>query len=223
VNGPPGMGLVAAAAVLILGLRAWTSIAPARVGASQPARKLMSGPTRRGRPATDLDVAAWCDDVARAIRTGASLTSAVRDCVDHPAVAPVTDPIVARLSRGQSLSTALRGTPADAATPVGLALAVLRSCADVGGPAASPLERVAATLRDRNAIREEQRSQSAQAQMSARVMTLVPIGMLTLLATTDPNVRQSIGTPAGVAAVTAGAVLNVAGWRWMQRIIGRRP
>lgn len=216
-----GMGLVGAAAVMILGLRAWTSIAPQRVAVSRPARDRRWGPGRRGRTATDLDVAAWCDDVARAIRTGASLTSAVRDCVEHPAVATVTDPIVARLSRGQSLSTALRATPADSGTAVGLALTVLRSCAEVGGPAASPLERVAATLRDRNAIRQEQHSQSAQAQMSARVMTLVPIGMLALLATTDPNVRDAVATSAGLAAVVSGAVLNVAGWWWMQRIIGR--
>jgi tight adherence protein B len=221
MTGHAGMGFVAAAAVLILGLRAWTSIAPARVGASRPAPDRTWRPTRRNRPASDLDVAAWCDDVAREIRTGASLTTAVRVCGDHPAVAAVTDPIVARLSRGQSLSTALRGTPADSGTAVGLALTVLRSCADLGGPAASPLERVAATLRDRNAIREEQHSQSAQAQMSARVMTLVPIGMLALLATTDPNVREAVGTPAGLAAVTSGALLNLAGWWWMQRIIGR--
>ena len=98
---------------------------------------------------------------------------------------------------------------------------MLRSCAELGGPAASPLERVAATLRGRNAIREEQLAQSAQARMSARVMTMVPVGMLALLAGTDPNVRTAIGTPPGFAAVSVGAILNVTGWWWMQRIVGR--
>ena len=221
MTGQAGMGLVATAAVMILGMRAWTSIAPARAAASRQAPDRMWRSTRRSRPATELDVAAWCDDVARAIRTGASLTTALRDCADQPAVAPLSGPIVARLGRGQSLSTALRATSYESTTAFGLALTVLRSCAEVGGPAASPLERVAATLRERDAIREEQHSQSAQAQMSARVMTLVPIGMLALLATTDPNVRDAIGTPAGLAAVTSGAVLNIAGWWWMQRVIGR--
>ena len=170
---------------------------------------------------TDLDVAAWCDDLAREVRTGASLATAVRECGAHPGVAEVTGPIVVRLSRGQSLNAALRATSADSASAIGLALTVLRSCADLGGPAASPLERVAATLRDRNAIREEQLAHSAQARMSARVMTLVPVGMLALLAATDPNVRGRDRYPAGLAAVTAGAVLNVIGWWWMQRIIGR--
>lgn len=221
MTGPTGMAFVAAAAVMVLGLRAWTSIAPARVGASRPARDRAWRPRDRTRPATDLDVAAWCDDVAREIRTGASLATAVRECGDHRALVAVTGPIATRLSRGQSLSTAVRAVPADSGTAIGLALTVLRSCADLGGPAAAPLERVAATLRDRNAIREEQLSQSAQARMSARVMTLVPIGMLALLVVTDGNVRDAIGTAPGLAAVTSGAVLNVAGWWWMQQIIGR--
>ena len=57
--------------------------------------------------------------------------------------------------------------------------------------------------------------------MSARVMTMVPVGMLALLAGTDSNVRSAIGTPPGFAAVSVGAILNVTGWWWMQRIVGR--
>jgi hypothetical protein len=49
----------------------------------------------------------------------------------------------------------------------------------------------------------------------------VPVGMLALLATTDTNVRSAIGTPSGLAAVTIGGILNVTGWWWMQRIVGR--
>lgn len=222
VNGPAGMGFVAAVAVLILGLRAWTSIAPVRADAPRALRVRGRSPRRQDRrPVTDLDVAAWCDDLAREVRAGASLATAVRECEAHPGVADVTGPVTSRLSRGQSLSAALRATPAESASAIGLALTVLRSCADLGGPAASPLERVAATLRDRNAVREEQLAHSSQARMSARVMTLVPVGMLALLATTDPNVRAAIGTPPGLAAVTAGGILNVTGWWWMQRIVGR--
>lgn len=216
-----GMGLVAAVAVLILGARSWTSIAPSRVGAAPASRGHPRPSWRRDRAMTDLAVAAWCDDLAREVRTGASLATAVRECGADPTVGAITDPITARLSRGHSLSVALRATSVDSASAMGLALAALRSCADLGGPAASPLERVAATLRGRHAIREEQLAHSAQARMSARVMTLVPVGMLALLAVTDPNVRGAIGTPAGLAAVTAGSLLNVAGWWWMRRIIGR--
>ena len=103
----------------------------------------------------------------------------------------------------------------------GLAFAVLRSCARFGGPAAAPLERAAATLRARDAVAAEQLAQSAQARLSARVLTLVPIALLLLLGLTDPKVRAAVGTPAGVAVVTLGAVLNLCGALWMRQIIGR--
>ena len=98
---------------------------------------------------------------------------------------------------------------------------MLRSCARFGGPAAAPLERAAAALRARDAVAAEQRAQSAQAQLSARVLTLVPIALLAILTTTDAKVRAALGTPAGAAVVLLGAVLNGAGALWMRRIIGR--
>ena len=103
-----------------------------------------------------------------------------------------------------------------------MAISVLRTCADLGGPAAAPFERVAATLRTRAAILEEQQVHSAQALLSARVMTLVPVALLALLAVTEPTVRSSLGTPLGLTVVVAGAVLNLVGWTWMRHIIGGR-
>ena len=215
-----GLGLVAAAAVVVVGIRGWMSILPVRTGATRPGPPGTWG-WRRQRAPNELDVAAWCDDLAREIRSGSSLATALRQCAAHDGIAAVVGPATARLDRGQSLSTALRSVTSDPSAPIGLALTALRSCADLGGPAASPLERAAATLRERDAIGQEQQSQSAQAQMSARVMTLVPIGMLALLALADAHVRGAIRTPPGLAAVTSGAALNAIGWWWMQRIIGR--
>lgn len=221
MTAPAAAGLVAAVAILLLGIRASTAVGPSRAAAHG------SGPMprfRRGRDASnpsDLDIAAWCDDLARELRSGSSLATAMRECPRRPTVARATRPIVSQLSRGRSCAEALSGAVANPSDALGLALTVLRSCAELGGPAASPLERVAATLRDRDAIRQEQRAQSAQARMSARVMTLVPLGMLALLVATDDNVREAIGTTAGFAAVSTGALLNLTGWWWMQRIIGR--
>ena len=210
--------------VVVLGARGAMVLTPRRVGnGARPSRsrRVERGRRDRTRAPSDVDVANWCDDMARALRSGSSLTGAFRDSsFEHPSMAPIVDPCAAHVARGRSLSHALHdaGDPSSAS---GLALTVVRSCADLGGPAATPLERVAATLRARDAIRQEQRAHSAQAQMSARVLTLVPVGMLVLLATTDPNVRAAVGTPAGVAAVTLGAALNLGGWWWMQRIIGK--
>lgn len=180
--------------------------------------------SRRGAAPGDVEVADWCDDVARALRSGDALSSAIAQATAaHPALGSTISPVLDAIRRGRSLAAALAAQPVDSASPVALAISVLRTCADLGGPAAAPLERVAATLRTRAAISEEHRAHSAQALLSARVLTMVPLALLGLLVVVEARVRASLGTPAGLAAVGAGVVLNVTGWRWMRRIIGRPP
>lgn len=218
----------AVAAVVILGVRGSVALHPARSHAVGVRPRTSRGlhllrRSRSGGP-SDVDVANWCEGMARGLRSGSSLTTAFNESgndPDHARMAIVVGPVVAQVARGRSLVDAVRSGATDSTTAAGLALTVLRSCADIGGPAAGPLERVAATLRARDALRQEQQAHSAQAQMSARVMTLVPVGMLALLAVTDPRVRDSIGSTAGAVAVTLGVSLNLAGWWWMQRIIGQ--
>ena len=176
---------------------------------------------RANEPALD-EVATWCEQVARSLRSGSSLTTAVADsAATESTMSRLIVPVARAVNRGDSLVTALDATDVDPVSAAGLAFAVLRSCARFGGPAAAPLERAAAALRARDAVAAEQRAQSAQAQLSARVLTLVPIALLAILTTTDAKVRAALGTPAGAAVVLLGAVLNGAGALWMRRIIGR--
>ena len=100
-----------------------------------------------------------------------------------------------------------------------MAATVLRTCAELGGPAAGPLDRVAAMLRVRAAVADEQAAQSAQARLSARVLTVVPVALLGLLLVTDHRVRVAVATAAGGAAIAAGLGLNLVGWWWMRRIV----
>ena len=93
--------------------------------------------------------------------------------------------------------------------------------ARLGGASAAPLHRAAAALRLRAVDDEERRSHSAQARLSAHVLTVVPLGMLGLLLTTDPDVRTVVGEPTGAACVATGLALNAAGWLWMRHTIGR--
>jgi tight adherence protein B len=156
------------------------------------------------------------------LRSGSSLTAAVvAGAATDSAMSPVVAPVVHQVGRGESLVDALERAGVDPASAAGLAFTVLRSCARFGGPAAAPLERAAATLRARDAVAAEQQAQSAQARLSARVLTLVPIALLVLLATTDQKVRAALTTPAGLAVVILGGLLNATGALWMRRIIGR--
>lgn len=217
---------IAVTAVGLTGIRCAGVVQPARAPAERRPRRRLRRPgrPRRSAPPSDLVVAEWCEDVARSLRAGATIAVAVEDTTGrHDAMRSPIDPILAAIRRGRSLVEAVGaadGSVLDPASATGLALTVVRSCADLGGPAAAPLERIAATLRTRAAIADEQMAHSAQAQLSARVLTLVPVALLAMLALTEPNVRGALGTPAGYVAVALGAILNVVGWRWMQRIIG---
>ena len=100
---------------------------------------------------------------------------------------------------------------------------MLRACAEHGGPPGEPIDRAAATLRGRAADLAERRTHSAQARLSAVVMTWLPIAMLALLLVSSASVRAAVTGPAGLLVVASGAILNFVGWRWMGRIIeGRR-
>ncbi|MGH9272848.1 MAG: type II secretion system F family protein, partial [Ilumatobacteraceae bacterium] len=78
---------------------------------------------------------------------------------------------------------------------------------------------VATTLQARATERAERRAASAQARLSARVLTFVPFAVLAFLASTNQSVRASLVSASGLACVVAGGGLNLAGWWWMRRLI----
>ena len=166
---------------------------------------------------TPEQVATWCDGLARALRGGSTLTSAIDDVEPPQQFREVVEAIRLALRRGSSLLEAcgVEACPAH----LDLALTVIRSCAAHGGPAAEPLDRTAATLRGRAADQADRHTQSAQARLSATVMTTLPLCMLGLLLLTSGPVRGFVGSPPGIVAVAVGAALNGAGWKWMQRLI----
>jgi Flp pilus assembly protein TadB len=164
----------------------------------QPPRRSL-GPIRipGRRPSVDavetaLAAAAWCEDTARRVRSGDTL----RVAADRPRP-PAVD-ADRRLLDG-----------------------VLADLDRHGGASAEVLDRCAERLRARAADRREIRLQSAPARLSARVMTLVPMVTLALLTATNPGVRAHLATTAGLVALTVGGGLNLVGWRWMRRLIGR--
>ena len=212
----------AAVAVLATALAARVPVGRAPIGGPARCRSFSVARARRTAEPAAGQVADWCDLVARSLRSGSSLTAAVvAGAAAESPMANIVAPVAQRVTRGDSLIVALDAADVDPVSAAGLAFTVLRSCARFGGPAAAPLQRAAAALRARDAVAAEQQAQSAQARLSARVLTLVPIALLALLATTDDKVRAVLTTPAGLAVVVLGGVLNAAGAMWMRRIIGR--
>jgi Flp pilus assembly protein TadB len=171
---------------------------------------------------TDDELAAWCDELSRRLRTGSSLTIAICSAPRTPAVDTAIAPVVLGLQRGDTLAGALghagRGSP-----PLAIVLSVLQACALLGGHSAAAIDRVAATLRRRSVDAAERRVHSAQARMSALVLTVLPGGVLAVTALTSGTARATITTSFGLLSVGTGCLLNAVGWWWMRRIIEGAP
>ena len=167
-------------------------------------------------------VATWCDDLARAVGSGATLPTAVATVEPPSTCVPAVDSIRLALARGAPLHDSC--APEDHPPALQVALTVIRACATQGGPAGEPLSRAAAILRGRAADAAERRTHSAQARLSAFVMTILPLCMLLLLVLTSGSVRRFVTTPLGLCVVASGAALNAIGWRWMRHLTnGGRP
>ncbi len=176
----------------------------------------------RRSPAIDAtDLAGWCDALARAVRGGSTLHHAVGNVAAPASIAAQFAPAVLALSRGASLSAALR-TVERGTAHVELVLVVLQACAEHGGAPAEPIDRAAAALRQRAALELERRTQSAQARASAVAMTALPTAWLGVLLLTSSPTRAAVASTPGLVSVVAGLACNAAGWAWMRRLIGGR-
>ncbi len=101
-----------------------------------------------------------------------------------------------------------------------LALSVIATSARLGGSPAAAIDRTASTLRRRAADVDERDAHSAQARLSAHVLTVVPVAMLALLVVTDDDVRVASTSPVGATCIVVGLSLNAIGSLWMRHIIG---
>jgi len=184
---------------------------------------------RRSQQITPGAVAAWCDDLARSLRHGSTLRSALTQVVPHDEpLARQTLVLQRHIERGASVhdacdrwADAMASSHQPGTDAVEMLAAVLGAAATVGGSAAAPIDRCAAAMRQRTSDDLERAAQSAQARMSARVLTIVPLAVLALLLATDDGVRDVVTRPAGATVVIAGLGLNAAGAWWMRRIVDR--
>ena len=217
--------LVGAALALLAGrIARW--IVPARSLVNPSPRTAWFTPRLRRRqrsPVADDDVAEWCVQVARGVRAGSSLAHAV---VQAGAAAPVGaaafQPLVHALARGRGLAEAVADAvgdddPASATGLVGSRALGVRRARRSGRGAARTSRRHAPRG---SAERAERRVNSAQARLSATVLSTLPLGVLALLAVAEPAVQSALVAPVGVACVVVGGLFNLAGWCWMRHLVG---
>ena len=212
----------------------------AAVSASGAQRRRWAIPQMR-RPAQvakPSSLAAWADDLGRALRHGSTLHAALTHTLPTDAVierrsaslrhwlgrgatvAEACDEWSDELTEEADVRTGRRGRPGDRTELLATMAAVIAATASLGGAAAAPLDRFAVTMRQRASDDLERVAQSAQAKMSAKVLTSVPLAVLALLLVTDADVRGVIASAAGGSVVALGLGLNTLGALWMRRIAG---
>lgn len=109
---------------------------------------------------------------------------------------------------------------ADQRSHVVLVASALALAAESGGEVARAVDRVAATVRDRQEVQAEVRALATQARMSAGVLVAAPVVFTALVATVEPGVLAFLLTsPVGASCLAAGLTLDAAGAAWMARIL----
>ena len=100
------------------------------------------------------------------------------------------------------------------------AVMAIRIQREVGGNLAELLQTVAETMQQRSRMRGEIRALTAEGRLSAVVMGCLPIGLGLFMFSASPEYIATLFQSAlGWGMVIGSAVLAVAGFGWLQKIV----
>lgn len=173
--------------------------------------------TRRRRHPVPIDMVQLVDQIAREVRSGVGVRSALSTVLHrHPgALVDVRTALDQHLPIDQSLAACTASHDETA-----LVIHALRRGASQPHVLADVLDRTAMLVRERRAWRAERRAHAAQARLSAQVLTFLPIGFAAWGALTSASIRNTYASSTAAQVVSAiGIGLNVVGWFWMRRIV----
>jgi tight adherence protein B len=165
----------------------------------------------RRRHAENIDWARFLDAVAARVRGGTHLRIAFAEAQRE---LPHTASALGPHHRFDDLERLSPSDPDEA-----VVVQVVTAASRWGGSTAATVQSGASMLRERAAARHEAAAHSAQARLSARVLTLVPLVFATWSFAASAAFRHAVGTTAGLVAITTGLVCNLLGWWWMRHIV----
>jgi tight adherence protein B len=91
---------------------------------------------------------------------------------------------------------------------------------EVGGNLAELLLSVAETLRERDYLRRQVKSLSAEGRLSAWMLGALPVGLLMYMAVANrPYVEPMFTNPIGWVMLAMMLILNAVGFFWMSRMV----
>ena len=173
-------------------------------------------------PRTSLAVTDFLDAIARDVRSGFSLASSFVQCSDQqPDSNHWSQPVAQQCLRGVVLADALVECALPTWTPeIRFASRTLAVASSGGAGVAPALEHSASVLREQQGLMLDRDVQAAQAHLSTKVLTWLPIAVFAWIAITDPVARGFLlGTPVGMCCVATGIALNVSGRKWMSHVV----
>lgn len=161
--------------------------------------------------------------VASGLRAGHSLSAAF-DTVALESESPTAEEFARVLNKhriGIDLGTALEECAtrmhSDDLAWTAQAVAIHR---EVGGNLSEVLDHVGETIRERNQIRRQVATLSAEGRMSANVLIILPIGVAAVLMVLSPDyLSVFITSPLGWAMIAASLVLFAIGTLWLRAVV----
>jgi len=197
----------AAVVVVVLGLALHPWVSSGRRTPHAPRR------SRRGHAPPPDAWAQWLETVAANVRGGVGLSAAIDAAHHHHHLTG------SNIAPGAGLRVLVDAHPDDPHEAV--VTQVLTIAAALGGSVAATVQAGATVLRERAAIAAEAGAHAAQARLSARVLTAVPLVFAAWNLVTGDHYRRAVVSPVGAAAAGVGVALSVVGWRWMHRLVDR--
>jgi tight adherence protein B len=162
------------------------------------------------------------DEVARSLRSGATLLRALQEVegAGGPAGSALAR-VGARAEQGVGVAeAAAQWAETSPLSEVRAAATALTLAASGAAAPVRGVEAVAAAQRARHAASAEIRTQSAQARLSAAVLAGLPIAFTAWVAITRPDALAFlVGTPAGLTCLGLGLVLEATGVLWIAAIL----
>jgi tight adherence protein B len=161
--------------------------------------------------------------ITAAIRAGRSVPQALSFCAEEtrePLRASLRE-LDRSLELGVPLDDAMKAWTVEVDTDDARLLAgVLTLHRRSGGDLPSVLDEVAGTLRERRAAVGEVRALTAQARLSGTILGVLPFGFFAFLwLTSRSEIEGAFRSPAGLAAITVGLVLEVLAFLWIRHLL----
>ncbi|PRY67509.1 tight adherence protein B [Glaciihabitans tibetensis] len=161
--------------------------------------------------------------LAGGLRAGHSLLRAI-DAVSRESESPTAEEfarVVNQTRLGRDLNDSLDETAARMGSEdfswVAQAIGIHR---EVGGDLSSVLDEVGHTIRERNQIRRQVASLSAEGKMSAYVLVALPFVVVGVLVLTSPSyILRFVEGPIGFMLIALSAVMLTIGSLWMRKVV----